>query len=410
MSLNLDTKRWMVIVAGVLANLCQGAAYSFSVFKGPLKDRLGCSETEVALTFSISVALLPVGMLASGKLADRRSPGLVVAAGGLVFGLGMFLAAYAHSLAALYLTLGAMLSIGNGAAYGAVVSASVKWFPDRRGMASGMVVGALGIGTVIMAPLAQRMIDSPALGLSGAFKVLGAAFIVITLIASRFVSNPPPGYAPAGFVPRVDPTTRPQEELPWTRMIAKARFWVLYTMYLTGAFSGLMLASQASSIAQEVSGLSAAAGSLIVSVFGLANATGRMFWGAVSDRIGRFEALSLMFAVTAAVMFSFGSMAAGAAGLTLAVLLVALCYGGYLGVFPSVCADTFGSANLTVNYGIMFSGFSLAGVLGPRVGAALRESSGSYGSSFTAAGIVAAAGLLIVLVARSGDRRDAPRR
>jgi OFA family oxalate/formate antiporter-like MFS transporter len=400
---DVSRKARLVIAAGVLANLCQGAAYSFSVFKGPLKAHLGCSETQVALAFSLAIGFLPVGMLLSGRFADRGSPRTVVAIGGLLFGSGMFLAGFSHSTTWLYATFGLMMSLGNGAAYGAVVATAVKWYPHRRGMAGGIVVSALGLGTIVIAPVAQQMIDMPALGVLGAFKVLGAAFIVITVGASFFIVNPPSGY---GAVEKADSHTgEAAEDLDWRRMLARGRFWLLYVIYVAGAFSGLMVVSQASSIAQELTGLGASTASLIVGVLGLANATGRLSWGTVSDRIGRFPTLSLMFAITAVVMFGFSTLAGSSGGLIAAILLVGLCYGGYLGTFPSICADTFGSRNLTVNYGLLFSAFSLSGVLGPRVGAVLKESTGGYTTSFAVACGVAVFGLVLCLAAGLADKR-----
>jgi len=390
----------VVIAAGIVANLCQGAAYSFSVFKGPLKEHLGCSETQVALAFSWSVAFLPVGILLSGKIADRGSPGLVVALGGVLSGAGMFLAGFTNSTLWLYATFGVMLSLGSGAAYGAVVATAVKWFPDRRGTAAGLVVSALGVGTLIIAPVAQRMIDAPHIGALGAFKVLGIAFVIITVTASRLITNPPAGYVPANFSPEAESANGGAQDKTWTGMLATWNFWLLYVLYLTGAFSGLMVASQASSIAQQLTGLTAAAAALVVGVFGLANATGRLFWGAVSDRIGRFQALALMFLITAAVMFLFNALGAVWIGLVVAVAVLGLCYGGYLGIFPSLCADAFGSRNLTVNYGILFTSFSLAGILGPRIGASLRQSTGGYAESVVVAGVIGVIGFLVAVVAR----------
>lgn len=401
--MDLQKKARLILIAGVLANLCQGAAYSFSVFKGPLKAHLGCTETQIALAFSLAIGFLPVGMLLSGRFADRGSPRLVVALGGLLFGLGMFLAGFSNTTLWLYATFGLMMSLGNGAAYGAVVATAVKWYPHRRGMAGGIVVSALGLGTVIVAPVAQQMIDVPSLGVLGAFKVLGAAFIVITLGASFFIVNPPAGY---GAEAETNSQTRASaENLDWKQMLARPRFWLLYVIYIAGAFSGLMVVSQASSIGQELTRLSAGAASVIVGILGLANALGRLSWGTVSDRIGRFPTLSIMFAITALVMFGFSTLAGSSAGLIAAILLVGLCYGGYLGTFPSICADAFGSRNLTVNYGLLFSAFSLSGVLGPRVGAVLKESTGGYGTSFAVACGVAVFGLVLCLLASLSDRR-----
>jgi OFA family oxalate/formate antiporter-like MFS transporter len=361
------------------------------------------------LAFSLALGLLPFGMLISGKFADRGSPRLVVALGGFVFGLGMFLAGFSNSVLWLYATFGAMMSLGNGAAYGAVVSTAVKWYPERRGMAGGVVVSALGLGTILIAPLAQLMIDMPALGVLGAFKVLGAAFILITVGASYFLTNPPEGYGasvtPEGEAPQAMPT----RDLSWRQMLARPMFWLLYLLYAAGAFSGLMLISQASSIAQELTHLSPAAAALAVSLLGLANALGRLCWGTISDKIGRFAALGLMFAITAVMMFAFSALAAHSAGLIVAILLVGLCYGGYLGTFPSICADSFGSRNLSVNYGLLFSAFSVAAILGPRIGATIKESTGSYSASFAVACGVAAFGLVLSIVVGLANRKQAAR-
>lgn len=407
LTLNLDKKRWIVVGAGILANLCSGAAYSFSVFRGPLKDILHCRETDLALAFSLSVAFLPIGMLISGKIADQRSPRLVVMFGGMLFGLGMFLAGYTNSLLWLYATFGAMMSIGNGASYGATISAAVKWFPDRKGLASGLVVGALGIGTLIIAPVAQSIIGTPGLGVLAAFKILGIAFVVITVTASRFVVNPPSDYVPANFRPNgASGTTGSADDVIWSRMLARPKFWLLYALYALGAFSGLMVISQASPIAQEMTGLGPGAAALVVSVLGLANSMGRVFWGGISDRIGRFEALALMFLITGVVMFLFTTLACIPASLIVAIVLTGLCYGGYLGTFPSICSDAFGSANSAVNYSFLFSAFSLAGILGPRVGSSLKENTGGYAQGFVVAGIICAIGLVLSLGARLSERRS----
>lgn len=399
-------KARLVLAAGVTANLFQGAAYSFSVFKGPLRQHLGCTEPQIALAFSLALAFLPVGMLAAGRSADRGSPRRAIALGGVLFGCGAFLAGFSGSVAWLYATFGVMMSLGNGVVYGTVVATAVKWYPERRGMAGGLVVSALGIGTVILAPLAQTLIDVPSLGVLGTLKVLGGVFLVITVGASVFVVSPP-----ADWGKRAECAGQRCDggQVDWRGMISQGRFWLLYVIYIAGAFSGLMVISQASSIAQEITGLTASAASLTVSALGLANAAGRFCWGAVSDRIGRMAALGLMFGLTALVMSSLSSLASSTFGLIAAILLVGLCYGGYLGTFPSICADTFGSRDLTVNYAVLFSAFSLSGILGPRVGAVIRESTGGYSSSFTAAAAVAVFGLVLCIAAGIGDRKRRPR-
>lgn len=403
--MDLDRKRWFILAACVLTNVVSGAAYASSVFAKPMMEHLKCTKEQWALAFSLSLLFLPIGMLMSGRIADRGRPRVAVAMGAVLFGLGVFLAGFSNSLTWLYLTFGAMLSLGSGSAYGAAIAVSVRWFPERRGMASGVTVGALGFGTAIIAPLAQWLILNPSLGVLGMLKVLGAACFVILVLASLVLANPPAGYAPAGFRPQTGSPAGAGDGLNWTQMLAKPRFWLLYALYAFGAFSGLMIISQASPIAQEMAGLNAKAAAGVVSVLGLANATGRVFWGSVSDKIGRLSSLALMFFVTLIVMFLLPGLATHKATLIPAVILIGTCFGGYLGTFPSLCADSFGTRNAAVNYALLFSAFGLAGVVGPKIGARFAGSPGGYAQAFVVAGVISVVGLLLALGMRIADAK-----
>jgi OFA family oxalate/formate antiporter-like MFS transporter len=405
MAMDLDRKRWLVLLACVAANLVQGTAYASSVFAGPMMEHLKCSKEQWAIAFSLSIGLLPVGMLVSGLAADRRTPRLGVALGGVLFGSSMFLAGFSNSLAWLYVTFGALLSLGSGAVYGAAIAAAVRWFPERRGFASGLAVGALGFGTAIIAPVAQRLIQMPQLGVLGMFKVLGGAFVVILLAASAVITNPPKDYAPAGFSPASPGASENEDGLVWSEMLARPRFWLLYVLYVLGAFGGLMIISQAAPIAQELAKMSTAAAAGMVAALGLANATGRVAWGFVSDRLGRLTSLSVMFLVTAVLMFAMPNLASKKSTLIPAVVLIGICFGGYLGTFPSLSADAFGTRNAAVNYALMFSAFSLSGLIGPRVGAILGQGPGGYPQAFMVAGVIATAGLVLVVSMRIADVR-----
>jgi OFA family oxalate/formate antiporter-like MFS transporter len=191
-----------VIAAGILANACCGAGYAFSVIKGPLMAVLGRTDAEVSLAYSLSAFFLPAGMLLAGAICARRGPRFAIALGGIVFGTGMLLAGFSRSLGWLYATYGAMVSVGQGLSYGTVIATAVRWFPDRRGLASGLVVSALGIGTLVVAPLYQGMIGGDPTRVLYALKALGIGFVLIIGTASRFVTDPPKDYAPAAAMLR----------------------------------------------------------------------------------------------------------------------------------------------------------------------------------------------------------------
>lgn len=396
--MNLDRKRWVVIIAAICANLCQGSAYVFSVYAAPLEKHLGAPQPQVSLAFSLSLGFLPLGMLMAGRYADRGSPRLMVLLGGTLFSLGMFLAGFTNSLTWLYLTYGLMMSLGNGAAYGAAVSAAVRWFPDKRGMASGLVVSALGLGALIIAPIAQWSISQ--IGILHTFKALGIVFLFVVIVASRLINNPPAGYAPANASSGDGVNVVCRSNLNWRAMIAQPVFYQLFVLYLFGTFSGLMVMSRASGIAQELAGMSPALASVTVGLLGAANSAGRLAWGAVSDKIGRFRALALMFTLTAIMMIGLASVITDPVLFVPAILLVGLCYGGYLGVFPSVCADAFGSVNLAVNYAVLFTAFSLAGLVGPQVVTLLRTTMDAYAPAFWIAAGICAVGLVMSLRTR----------
>lgn len=404
--LDLNKRRWIVILAGVFANICQGAVYAFSVFAPGLTAVLKCSKAELSLAFSLSVAFLPLGMLLGGKVASHRGPNVAVAVGGTVLGLGMLLAGFTQSLLWLYLTYGILMSIGNGMAYGTVVSTAVEWFPERRGFASGIVVSALGIGTLIIAPVADIMIRQ--LGVLNTFKVLGLLLMVVIIITAQFIKHPPRGYKPADLEALAKATERRGGDVVWNQMIRIPRFWLLHAIYALGVFSGMMVISQAKFIAVEsISGISGKVAATLVGILGLANSTGRLFWGWISDRIGRYQAIALMFVITAVIMSCFTLIGSTFVTFVVAIMLVGLCYGGFLGVFPSVTADTFGSKNLTANYAVMFTGFSVAGITGPYFGGKVKDLTGSYFIAFIACAAVAVVGLILTLIAMSRDVKEA---
>jgi MFS family permease len=420
--MKLESKRWLILSMGILANMCMGAAYASSVFAKPLLVTLDLMKmgpsgpvpdmVKWALAFSVNLACLPLGMLLSGRIADIKSPRAVVIGGGILFGLGMLLTGYAGSFAWVLFFFGVVMGIGSGAAYGAVVSTSVRWFPDMRGLASGLSVGALGCGTLIIAPIAQQLMAGAPDGQTPvlwAFKILGTAFIVVIALASFFMVTPPAGYKPAGWIPKQGaPGSSAAKDYTWRQLFGRLEFWVLYAMYACGTFSGLMIISQASPIAQKMTKLSPVEAVGIVSLMGLANAVGRVFWGFVSDKAGRLNALFVMFIITGITMFFLPQLAMQKNTLLIGALFVGACYGGYLGIFPSVTADYFGTKNLALNYAVIFSAFSIAAIAGPRVASQIVLATDSYAKAFMVAGAVCVAGAILTIFAARLAKRTKP--
>lgn len=393
-----DSKRWLILILGILVNICQGGAYAFSVFKKALAGLLNVAPTDpgLALAFSLMLACLPVGMLLSGKIVDKSGPKTVILLGGIVLGGGFFLAGFTSSFLWLWLTMGVMTSLGSGMAYGAVVSTAVRWFPDKRGLASGLAVSALGIGTLIISYVAPMImgpqVETDPTRVLFALKVLGVVFTVVIVGSSFLMSSPPQGYLPAGFVPKASGSGSMAKDVTWTQMIGTGKFWFFFVMYMLGVAPGFMLLPNIKPLSDP---LMAPEIAIIVTgvVAGLSNSLGRLFWGGVSDKLSRTYALVLMFAITSAFMFLMPIMMGTALTMVIAMILILLCYGGYLGIFPSVCTESFGTKNMAVNYGVLFVSFSISGLLSPQIMA--RVSSPVIG--FTVAGILAFVGMVFAV-------------
>jgi len=388
--MSLNAKRWLILTAGFLANMCQGIAYASSVFMVPVMSNFKISpenKAQATIVFSLIIACLPIGAIVGGLISGKKGPKMSIGIGSIIFAAGLILASFATkslSLNMLYLTFGVMLGIGSGMAYGSIIGVVAQWFPDKRGLATGLVVAALGGGPIILAPLAEWLLKT--YNLAGTYLIFGIAFAIVMIIAAFIVSTPPAGYKPEGFEPKAPIGNKSTKDFNAIEMLKAPSFWTLFFLYVSGAFSGLMIISQAKGITLDVIMKSnfaqgdyaaqlAVTGVMILAV---ANAFGRMFWGAISDKIGRIPVLIIMFALNCTIMAFLNIISFNFYTFMISMLVIGLCFGGYLGLFPSLCVDFFGAKNITLNYGILFAAFAVAGVAGPMAGASLEPVSAYY--------------------------------
>jgi MFS family permease len=244
------------------------------------------------------------------------------------------------------------------------------------------------------------------MGILATFRTLGIAYFIIIAVGSMFVMTAPAGYKPEGWNPPA-PTAGSSVSgvnKNWSQMLADPMFYVLLLMIMIGAFSGLMIISQASAIAQEMTKVTPAVAAVAVSMIALANTGGRLFWGWVSDVIGRYNSLTIMYIISAVSVFALTAGPSYSLFLVEA-MLVALCFGGIMGIFPALTADMFGAKNNGVNYGIMFTGFAIAAYLGPMTAAKVKVASGGYVTAFIVAAVISIAGILLTQVVRSRSKK-----
>ncbi|HBC92739.1 MAG TPA: MFS transporter [Pelotomaculum sp.] len=402
--MDLKTKRWLVLIASVVINLCIGSGYAWSVFAKPVIGVLGCTAAAAALAFTISNGVGPITMITGGRIQDKIGPKWVIFFGAFLFGGGVFLAGFSTSLTWLYMTYGVLMGLGMGIIYSCTVANTVKFFPDKRGLVAGIATAGYGSGSIIVPPLANAMIAS--MGILATFRTLGIAYIIIIAIGSFFVTAAPANYKPEGWNPPA-PTagsTVSGVDKNWNQMLADPMFYVLFIMLTVGAFSGLMIISQASPIVQEVTKVTPAVAAVAVSLLAMANTFGRIFWGAASDRIGRYTALIIMYIIAGVATLSLSSITSYGTFVA-AIMFVGFCFGGTMGIFPALTADKFGPKNNGVNYGIMFCGFGLAGYLGPILAASIKASNGNYKLAFIIAASMSIIGVLLTLIVQAKSKK-----
>lgn len=362
-----EKNRWLILIAAIITNLALGAGYAWSVFQTALLEtNTDWTLSETSLAFSISFAMVPVGMIICGPIVDKHGGKKVVLAAGLLFGLGMFLTGFANSIIMLYLTYGVILGLGIGAGYGTATALTVKWFPDKKGLAGGLTAAGFGSGAILLAPIATNMIES--VGVNDTFKILGGILLVVICASSFVMENPPVKEKAVGATSDKDKN--------YKEMLRDSNFWILWAIYTFAATSGLMVIGHAANLASYYS---LGAGAVIVMVVGLANTLGRIFWGSVSDKIGRYKTVMIMFIVsgTGLILLNFANTLGAVAGIA-GLIFIALSFGGFLGSFPGITAENWGASKSASNYGWMFTAYGIASILGPSLASSIRESTGSY--------------------------------
>ncbi len=396
MSRSHDTQRWVTLVFCLLASLCAGFGYAWSVLLKPMATQFGWSASAVSLSFTVLIVFAASTSIFVGKALQYLQPRTCLLAGAVVFGTGIACLGFVNSLGMLY-GLSMVSGVGLGIIYpGATMTNLIRYFPDKRGLASGLLAAGYGIGPVVWAPVTVALIGH--FGLMWSFRFMGGLFFVLVSICSRLVSTAPDGYAPAGWVPTVARKSQTQvaEDKDWKRMLKTPVFWVLAILFTIGTTSGLMVIGHASPIAQDVLGISPGAAGRVVSYLAIGMVLGKIGWGVLSDRIGRYPVFVAMLIVAATALLVLWR---GDTYLTvvLGICAVGLCYGGFLALMGPVTAETFGNKNLGINFGIMFLTVAIAAYVGPRLAAAVYEANGGdYGWAFLIAAIMSAAGLLLV--------------
>ncbi|MGE0406226.1 MAG: OFA family MFS transporter [Candidatus Korobacteraceae bacterium] len=386
--------RWWRVVGALSMNLALGTLYGWSVFVAPLEQEFHWTRSQTSTVFTIAAVVFAISFVLAGRLQDRYGPFKVSLAGGILVSLGFFLSAFTDSLSSLYFYFGVIGGLGNGFGYATPIPVMAKWFPDRRGLAIGIAVGGYGGGSAIFGPLSQLWLI-PAYGWRETFMILGVIFLLMTTVGALLLKNPPAGYHPPGWKPLAQTATNAAtvHEFTPSETLRTPTFYFMWVAYALGTSAGLMVISQLVPFARSMNVPSEALTTMTLVIGAIGNAAGRILSGWMSDALGRLNVLRLMIALSVLVMPVLYLAGSNVALLYALVFAVYWCYGTQLSVNGSTAADFWGTKNAGVNYGMLFTAWGVAGIIGPRVGGYFFDRYHSYQFAFYIAAALAVVAL-----------------
>lgn len=393
-----------VLIAGSILQLLLGVIYVWSVFVQPVQGAFGWEINDVKFTVNLMLCCFVLGILTSGKLQTKIKASYIVLAGGLMMATGMFATSFlsvAVPFWSIWITYGIIGGFGVGLAYNTVISSAQKWFPKKRGLATGISVFTFGFSAVIFAPLVEYMIKSDAIGLIFTFRILAAAFLLATVALFAFIKLPENVKGAIDFGAQKQYTTG--------QMLKKVDFYLIFfsMMFLTAAF---FIINPSLRLLAPIHGLSISFGVTLVMITGLANSAGRLAVPLLGEKIGRRGALLTILLITAIGTASLCVINGWLFAIVIA--LIAFCYGGSSGIFPLVTADHFGLKNIGANYGVVMIGFMssvllfpyIVGQLNTGVGVTAASNAGIYLALAAVAAVGALLTILLILKARKGEK------
>lgn len=383
--------RWRVVVGGVSMNLALGSLYAWSVFVAPLEVEFDWKRTQTSLAYTIAIVTFAATFLLAGKLQDKYGPRLCAFLGTALVSLGFFLTSMTTSLTFLYLAFGIIVGAGNGFGYATPIPVASKWFPDKRGLIVGIMVGGYGASAFILGLFVPDLIAS--IGWRATLKILAAGFLAMGMVGVWLMTNPPQGYRPEGWTPPTAVAAR--RDFSTAEMLRTPQFYQLWIAYCLGTTAGQMTISQLVPFARSAGGVASVA--LLVGACG--NVGGRILSGWLSDAVGRVTTLRIMVLASAIAMPSLFVFREDLVLLYVLLAAVYWCYGTQLSVFASTTADFYGTRNLGSNYGALFTAWGAAGIIGPMIAGRVFDVFGDYRYAFYAAAalaLIAFASLLLV--------------
>ncbi|WP_211749772.1 OFA family MFS transporter [Paenibacillus sp. Marseille-Q4541] len=387
--------RLLIVLGTVIMQMGLGTIYTWSLFNSPLVEKFGWDLSSVSITFSITSFALAFSTLFAGKIQEKIGLRKLTAAAGVLLGIGLILSSQASSLASFYILAGVIVGFADGTAYITSLSNLMKWFPDRKGLISGISVGAYGTGSLVFKYINGSLINS--VGISQAFLYWGLIVMAMILVGSTLVREAPiesekvsannkeRTLASKAAVPV-------QKNYTVSEMLRTKQAYLLFVVFFTACMSGLYLIGIVKDIGMQLADLNAATAANAVALVAIFNTAGRLILGALSDKVSRLKLVSCTLAVTATSALILSVVPLNYGLFFVCVAAIAFCFGGNITVFPAIVSDFFGLKNQTKNYGVIYQGFGIGALSGSFIAAMM----GGFKPTFI---VIAGLCILSVLIA-----------
>jgi len=374
--------RWLMALSAVGVHLCIGSVYAWSVYVNPIQEQLNWTLTDVTITFSIAILFLGLSAALMGKFVERNGPRVSALIAASLFGLGTMgagLAIMMESKMLLYFFYGVLGGCGLGIGYISPVSTLVKWFPDKRGMATGLAIMGFGFASAIWGPTIKILIES--VGIASTFFILGAFYFVVMFLSALYLEGPPKNYMPEKYKQKIEEGSKKVKKdlelLGLSEAVKTPRFYGLWIMLFLNITCGIAIIGVASPLLQEVVGISAIAAAAAVGLMGIFNGAGRIFWAALSDYLTR-PIVYIIFFATQAVAFYMLPSITDIIVFQVVLYFIMSCYGGGFAAIPAYIGDIFGTKELGAIHGYILTAWAAAGLVGPLIISIVKDMTGSY--------------------------------
>lgn len=403
--MDFQGRRWKCMVAAMLLALFSGIGYAWSVFQKPLMEGFSWELNVISLTYTIQIMISTIAPIFLGKFQKTLGIGNYLRVGIGIYVIGLAATMFTSSISYLYLVYGIVVGIGIAMLYPSLMAYSTSLFPDKTGMASGLLACSYGSGAILWAPIATTFMQR--FGVLSSFGLLAGIFAVVMIPLSFLIKTVPADFSPlpkeGKKVKKMNSNPTSAVDYTWKEMLKTSRYYILVVALTLGATAGLMITGHAATMLQETLSFSAEKAALYVGLISIFNALGRLTFGTISDYFGRYRIMMLLFAVICGSMVLL-TMSNGTV-FVVELLAISACYGGFTSMFSPVCADNFGIKNLAVNYAFLYVAYGLAGAIGPQLAAGIRTASGGYNLAFLTVAGMSVVGFLLVLFLNTASRR-----